>query len=67
MSAECENLAKCGFFIKYQETKNLACKGFINMYCKGSKMKDCKRLQYKMEHGTPPPDNMMPSGQMIND
>ncbi len=65
MSTECINLPNCGFFKKYCQTKDLACKGFISMYCKGSKMEDCKRLQYKKEHGTPPPDDMMPSGQMI--
>ncbi len=65
MSMECVNLSNCGFFKKYCQTKDLACKGFISMYCKGSKMEDCKRLQYKKENGTPPPDDMMPSGQMI--
>jgi hypothetical protein len=65
MSKECENLPNCGFFIKYCKTKDLACKGFISMYCKGDKMEECKRLQYKREHGTPPSDDMMPSGQML--
>ncbi len=66
MAQECESLAACGFFRKYQETKILACKGFINQYCKGQKMNECKRKEYRKKHGQPPSDDLMPSGQMIN-
>jgi hypothetical protein len=65
MSQECELLEKCGFFKKYQSTKELACKGFIISYCKGSDMDDCMRKKYRQEHGTPPSDDMMPNGRMI--
>ncbi len=65
MSKECENLSNCGFFVKYGETKNLVCKGFISMYCKGDRMMECKRMAYKKEHGVKPSDDMMPSGQMV--
>ncbi len=37
MAQECEHLNTCGFFKKYQSTKDLACKGFIAGYCKGQK------------------------------
>ncbi len=59
---ECELLNGCGFFKKHQETKNLACKGFLTMYCKGVEMDNCKRKQYRKEHGTPPHEDMMPNG-----
>ena len=62
---ECVNLANCGFFKKYCTTKDLACRGFIARYCKGEKMEECKRLQYKKQHGVPPSDDMMPTGQVI--
>lgn len=62
---QCEKLETCGFFKKYQDSKSLACKGFINQYCKGSKMDDCKRKQYFEEHGKLPSDDMMPNGAMI--
>ncbi|MDD5457048.1 MAG: hypothetical protein PHV30_08450 [Candidatus Margulisbacteria bacterium] len=62
---QCELIEKCGFFKKYQATKDLACKGFILQYCTGPKKQDCKRMQYRKEHGAPPPDEMMPSGQML--
>ena len=66
MTQECELLSTCGFFSKYQATKNLACKGFIAQYCKGPKMNQCKRKEYRNKYGTPPSENMMPSGSMIN-
>ncbi len=65
MENECELLNKCGFFKKYQSTKDMICKGFIAMYCKGGKMNECKRLEYRNANGVPPADDMMPSGQMI--
>jgi len=66
MSTECENMPNCGFFKKYQETKSLVCEGFVVQFCKGPKQGECKRKAYKKEHGTPPPDDMMPSGQIIH-
>jgi hypothetical protein len=65
MAQECELLEKCGFFQKYQASKDLVCKGFIIEYCKGPKMQECKRLEYRQQHGSPPSDDMMPSGKMI--
>ena len=41
MAQECEKLETCGFFIKYGEVKDLACRGFVNQYCKGYKMDQC--------------------------
>ncbi|KKS75629.1 MAG: hypothetical protein UV46_C0015G0005 [Candidatus Gottesmanbacteria bacterium GW2011_GWC2_42_8] len=65
MAQECELLPKCGFFRKYQATKDLACKGFIQMYCKGSMVNDCKRMEFRKKNGVPPVDEMMPNGAMI--
>jgi hypothetical protein len=66
METECSLLTKCGFFIKYCNTKELACRGFINQYCKGPKQYECKRLEYRNKNGVPPPDDMMPTGQFIS-
>lgn len=33
--SDCPNLTNCGFMKKYADTKSLAIKGFITMYCKG--------------------------------
>lgn len=61
----CELLNTCGFFRKYQNSLDLACRGFIKSYCTGPKLDDCERKRYRKEHGTPPEDDMMPSGQIM--
>lgn len=65
MEKVCDLLDKCGFFKKYQITKEYACKGFIQMYCRGPKMNECKRKEYRLKNGTPPSDDMLPTGQII--
>ncbi len=65
MNQQCELLEKCGFFKKYQSTKELACKGFIINYCQGPQLNDCLRKKYRQEHGVAPSDDMMPNGRMI--
>jgi len=67
MSQECELLANCGYFKKYQNTKEVLCQGFIRQYCRGPLQVECKRMEYRKERGTPPPDEMMPSGHMTLD
>jgi hypothetical protein len=60
--ALCEKFEKCAFFQKYEKSYETACKVFIEHYCRGSKMNECKRKEYSIQHGTPPPENMMPNG-----
>ncbi len=62
--AVCDLLETCGYFKKYQASKELACKGFISQYCHGDKQDECQRKTYRKEHGVPPADDMMPSGHM---
>jgi hypothetical protein len=65
MGQECEFLAECGLFTKHQPTNDLACQGFIKMYCQGPKMGECKRLEHRLRNGMPPSDDMLPSGNML--
>ena len=65
MDQGCELLDKCGFFKTYQISKDMACRGFINLYCRGPRMNECKRKEYRKQNGMPPSDEMMPSGQII--
>ena len=65
MAQECELLAQCGFFKKYNTTKQLACRGFIAQYCKGAQMNQCKRKEFRRKNGIAPSDDMMPTGQMM--
>jgi hypothetical protein len=65
MAEECSLLKNCGFFKKFGRLKDLACRGFIRQYCKGPRMDECKRKQFRAEHGYPPDDDLMPSGHNI--
>lgn len=62
---ECDLLEKCGFFRKYQEAQDMACRGFIKSFCKGAKMNECERKKYRLLNGLAPDDDMMPNGMMI--
>lgn len=62
---ECNLLEKCGFFRKYQQSQDMACRSFIRSYCKGPKQDECERKKFREQNGVPPDDDMMPSGQMI--
>ena len=42
MAQECEKLETCGFFIKDGEVKDLACRGFVNQYCRETKWTNAK-------------------------
>ncbi len=62
---ECELLETCGFFKKYNEISEVACKMLISMYCRGSKQNECKRKEYRMSTGNPPAATMMPNGKSL--
>jgi len=63
--ADCELLDRCGFFRKYEASLHLACRGFVKSYCRGPLMVECKRKDYRKAHNTAPPDDMLPTGQML--
>jgi hypothetical protein len=65
MEIICEYLVSCGFFKKHEQSKALACKGLISLYCKGPKLIDCKRLEYLELHGKLPSPDLMPNGHMM--
>lgn len=65
MATECELLSTCGFFAKYQATSDMSCKGFINTFCRGPLMEQCRRKQIKQQTGKLPSDDMMPTGLMF--
>jgi hypothetical protein len=63
--SDCPNLPACGFMKKYGTSKELACKGFVALFCRGDKQCDCLRKQYRQTNGCAPPDDMMPNGLML--
>jgi hypothetical protein len=67
VSQECENLNTCGFFQKHRATRELTCRGFVNLYCTGGRMNECKRREYREKNGRPAPDDMLPNGKEISE
>ncbi|MDQ7032909.1 MAG: methyl-accepting chemotaxis protein [Desulfonauticus sp.] len=61
----CPRLDKCGFVKRYGNSKDKLVIGFVNSYCKGGLMDECKRKIYAEKHGHPPVDEMMPNGKMV--
>jgi hypothetical protein len=66
MGINCELLGTCGFFKKYEKDWSIVCKAMIRDYCTGSHMEECKRKEYRKQHGGPPVDEMLPTGQILN-
>jgi len=64
---ECHLLEKCGFFIRYASSAAIDSDQFIRNYCRGLRMHECKRLQYRNQYGVPPSDQMMPDGTMVRE
>jgi hypothetical protein len=62
---ECEMLTACSFFNRYGNTHEATCQGLIAEYCRGSRQTLCKRKEFLLKHGTPPPENMLPGGSII--
>jgi hypothetical protein len=58
----CDFLNGCAFFNKYKEQLGSAYDGFVAMYCKGPKLENCKRRQYRIANGEPAADDMLPNG-----
>lgn len=64
--SECPSLVNCGFMKKYTGSKNLACQGFMALFCRGDKQSECRRKAWKVAHGgVAPSDDMMPNGATI--
>ena len=64
---ECKNLSTCNFVKCCEESQlSTSAHGFINMYCKGNRMKDCVRLRLCEKFGKQVvPKNMMPNGSPL--
>lgn len=64
---ECEFLSKCGFFKNFQGNPEVIKQGWVRMYCENSeKSEKCQRKSYRKKTGSPPADNMSPTGKIIS-
>lgn len=66
MAEKCEFLDKCGFFLNFKGNSEVIKQGWIKLYCENrKKSEECARKKYRKEKGTPPPDNMSPTGKFL--
>ncbi len=66
MANQCELLDKCGFFKNFKGNTEVLKQGWIRMYCQSrEKSMKCKRKEIRQKTGSPPPDNMAPTGKML--
>jgi len=66
MSEKCENIEKCGFFLRYEGSSEATNQGWIRMFCCGAeKSVECKRKLYNQQTQQVPPDNMTPTGALL--
>lgn len=66
MPEPCEKLEKCCFLLGREDSLVSVTDGWLRLFC-GSREKSeqCARKQYLTLYGTPPPDNMAPSGRLL--
>ena len=66
MSKRCENIEKCGFFLRYEGSSEATNQAWIRMFCSSiEKSMECRRKFYKQDTGQTPPDNMTPTGTLL--
>jgi hypothetical protein len=65
MGQECRMLPLCGFLRKHGSNNELAGLWFRYEYCTGERQDECKRKEYMIEHGKAPPDDMTPTGDIM--
>jgi hypothetical protein len=66
MARECKMLRLCGFLKKHGSGDTVAGQWFRQEYCTGFKQDECKRKEYMIEHGKVPPDDMSPTGEVLD-
>lgn len=62
----CEFIEKCGFFLNYKGNTEVLKYGWVKLYCENrQKSETCQRKMTRKKTGSPPPDNMAPTGKML--
>lgn len=65
MGRECKMLHLCGFLKKHGNENDLAGLWFRAEYCEAEKQEECRRKEYMIAHGKTPPDDMTPTGDIL--
>jgi hypothetical protein len=66
MGARCPNLSACGFFKTSFANSEVVKNNWIQLYCQDpTRWKACERKKLREATGKPPPDNMAPTGKLL--
>ena len=65
MTPTCPYFGQCEFILIYISKVEPHWDDFVTHYCQGSFQELCKRKSWFNEHGTPPPVDLMPSGNRV--
>ena len=65
MTPTCPYFEQCEFVLTYISKVEPHWDDFVTHYCKGSFQELCKRKSWFTEQGTPPPVDLMPTGNRV--
>lgn len=66
MVNECRKFAKCSFLEKYKDDPAVDCQHFVDVYCKGPRMKECKRMEFLLTHCRQASEDLSPDGVLLS-
>ena len=66
MAQKCEYLDQCGFVRNFATSLESIKNSWVNLYCADIEVSElCERKKIRIQTGSPPPNNMAPTGKMI--
>jgi hypothetical protein len=66
MNKQCDLVDNCAYFRIYEEQRSIAIDVWKKLFCKDiEKSEQCERKKIRRETGEPPPENMSPTGELL--
>lgn len=66
MTQKCEFIDQCGFFLNFSTNMHVIKESWIKLYCLDREISDlCERKKLRQKTGSPPVDNMAPTGKLM--
>jgi len=66
MDKNCNLINECAYFRIYEEQRSMAIDVWKKLFCMDiNKSEKCERKKMRKETGEPPPDNMSPTGELL--
>lgn len=66
MDKKCDLINECAYFQLYEEQRSMAIDVWKKLFCLDiNKSEKCERKKIRKETGEPPPDNMSPTGELL--